>query len=252
MRNKLLLPILLSLPVIGFAQKGLSNEFNVENARNVTDVFNSGYDVVPYDLHDSAIQGSAMLRPTWMSGEILLVGNTKPVPASIKYDVYHQQLRVRRAQGDSVIVPVTKIKEFTLNGLNNKGEQQARRFVRYESSTLPAELNGVCAEVLNNGENLQLLKFWRKGVVRVAENSTNMAVSHTVRSFKDLDKYYLRWAADGRMVAVRPKRGSIKDALAEQTVALTAFEARKGNLNSEAELIAALDAINPLLATPAR
>lgn len=249
---KFFIPVLLGMPVLAVAQKAVAPEFYTENARGITDVFNSGFDIVSYDLRDTGIQGNPMLAPTWMMGDVLLIGNQKPVAVVVKYDIYRQQLRVRRPQGDSIIVPVTRIKEFTLTGLTSKGMVQKRQFVHYENAALATELNGTCAEILSSSKQLQLLKFWRKTIVKVAENSTNMALPSTSRNFHEVNKYYLRWVADGRMVAVRLKRGSLKEALADQPEALKELDVRKSNLNSEEELIAALNAIDPLLIPPSR
>ena len=122
-----------------------------------------------------------------------------------------------------------------------------RRFIRYQSPSLPAELNGTCAELLGGGEHLQLVKFWRKNVVKETENSTNIALTNTSYSFNETAKYYLRWASDGHMVAIKPKRGSLKDALAGQPEALKALDAQKNNMSTDEALGAVVTSIDPLL-----
>jgi virulence-associated protein VagC len=245
MHKKFLLPILLGFSFCSFAQKGVAPEFNTEIARGMTDVFNNGYDVVSYNLRSNAIQGSPMLMPYWTQGEILLVGNSKAVQVPVKYDLYRQQLRVKRSQGDSIVVPAARVQQFSLHTLDNSGSKQEQRFIRYESPSLPADMNGTFAEVISNGKHLQLLKFWRKTVVKVSQNSTNMALQNTVRSFNDNAKYYLRWVDDGRVAEVRPKRASLKAALAGQPAALIALAEYKNKLSSESDLSTAVTAIDP-------
>ena len=60
-------------------------------------------------------------------------------------------------------------------------------------------------------------------------------------------RLYLRWPADGRLVAVKPKRGSLQQALAGQPAALAALKARKGSLLTEADLVAAVQEIAPTI-----
>jgi hypothetical protein len=252
MYTKMLLATLLALPTLGFAQRVTSSEFVTETARGMTDVFNSGFDIVPYSLRDASIKGNAMLLPYWVPGTILLAGNKKSAQVPIKYDLYRQQLRVRREKGDSIVVPINGIQEFTLFMLSRDGVQQVRRFVHYENPSMPAELKGACAEVLGGDDHLQLLKLWRKNIVKVAESSTNMALQNTAQSFNDNAKYYLRWGHDGHMEPLRLKKSSLKEALAAQPGALKVLDARKGNLSSEADMVAAVAAIGPSLTIPSR
>ncbi|RZK23957.1 MAG: hypothetical protein EOO63_17400 [Hymenobacter sp.] len=252
MHTKLLLATLLALPTLGFAQRATSSEFVTETARGITDVFDSGFDIVPYSLRDASIKGHAMLLPYWTPGTILLAGNKKSAQVPIKYDLYRQQLRVRREKGDSIVVPVRGIQEFTLSLLSKDGTQQVRRFVHYESPSLPEELKETCVEVLGGDDHLQFLKLWRKNIVKVAESSTNMALQTTAQAFNDNARYYLRWGHDGHTEPLRLKKSSLKEALAAQPSALTALAARKGNLSSEAEMAAAITAIGPTLITPNR
>ena len=74
-----------------------------------------------------------------------------------------------------------------------------------------------------------------------------MAVSNTVQEFSDNIKYCLRWGYDGHLIILRLKKSSIKEALVTQPEALKVLEARKGGLSSEAEVAAAVTAIDPVL-----
>ena len=49
---------------------------------------------------------------------------------------------------------------------------------------------------------------------------------------------YLRWPADGRLLAVKPKRGSFRQTLAGWPAALAALKAREGSLLTGADLMA--------------
>ncbi|MGI4761281.1 MAG: hypothetical protein ACRYF0_11275 [Janthinobacterium lividum] len=214
---------MLQLPLLGAAQ---INERN----RDGVSVFNNGYVLVPPEA--SLVHGNPFLQPGWQATSVQLVGSANPLPTTLRYDVYRQEVRVRRPQGDSVVVPLTRIKEFTLTPAD-------RRFVCYPAATLPTEVQGACAEVLANGPHLQLLKFWNKKLVKQPADNTSYGSNSTMTVLEESVRYYLRWPADGHWTAVRPKQ-----ALAGQP---TALKAQKATLNSEAELTAAVPALDPTI-----
>ena len=91
----------------------------------------------------------------------------------------------------------------------------------------------------------------RKTVVKQAAQGSGYASNSSVDALEAQTTYYLRWA-DGRFVPMRLKRSSLEQALAGQPAALAALKARKGNLGSEADMAAAVVAIDPLLTAPTR
>jgi hypothetical protein len=218
MLTRFFFPALLALPLLSAAQ-------NTELSRAANGVFNNGYTLVP------------SLMAGWVPASLQLIGSAAPASVPLRYDVYRQELRVRRPQGDSVVVPLNRVKEFSLIGLS-------RRFVCYPAATLPADVAGACAEVLADGAHLQLLKFSRKKLVKQpAEGS--YASNTTVEVLEEKTDYYLRWPTDGHLSVVRLKRGSLEQALSSQPAALAALKTRKGGLNSEAEMAAAVLALDP-------
>jgi len=229
MTTRFFLPALLALPLLGKAQMS-------ELSRGSNGVFNNGYSLVTANA--GQVKGNPFLVVGWLPASLQLVGNTTPTPAKLRYDVYRQELRVQRPQGDSVVVPLNRVKEFSLVGLN-------RRFVCYPAATLPAEVAGACAEVLADGANLQLLKFWRKKLVKQPSEQGSYASNTMIDALEEATSYYLRWPADGHLTAVRLKRSSLEQALSGQPAALAALKARKGGLSSEAEMAAAVTAFDP-------
>ncbi len=230
MRSRFFLPVLLALPLLGAAQhSGVS--------RKVNDLYGNE-SLLPVD--DERLYGSPFLERSWQTASVQLVGNATPTPAILRYDIYRQELRVRRPQGDSVVVPLTRVTEFTLVG-------PMRRFVCYPAATLPSEVAGSCAEMLVDNPQLQLLKFWRKAVVKQSLGNGSYSMSSTRDALEETTRYYLRWPTDGHLVAVRPKRSSLEQALAGQPAALAAFKARKGGFSTEAELVAAVQALAPTI-----
>lgn len=229
MTSRFLLPALLALPLLSAAQ-------NTELSRAPNGVFNNGYGLVAPDA--GQVRGTPFLLAGWLPASVQLIGNSTPTVVPLRYDIYRQELRVRRPQGDSVVVPLSRVKEFSLTGLN-------RRFVCYPAATLPADVAGSCAEVLADGAHLQLLKFARKKLVKQPSEQGSYASNTMVDALEETTYYYLRWPADGHLTAVRLKRSSLEQALSGQPGALAALKARKGGLGSEAEVAAAVLAIDP-------
>jgi hypothetical protein len=232
---------LLALPLACAAQSS-----NVLLTRDVNGNFAIGYSLVP--PNDRAVQGNINLLAGWVPASLLLTGNKLPTVEPTKYDLLRQELRVRRPKGDSIIVPLSRLQEFTFQTSGGAG----RRFVCYPAATLPADAGGGCGEVLANGANLQLLKFWRKVVVQRPSSDNSYASNTNVSQLEQQTRYYLLWPADNHWAIVRLKRASLEQALAGQPAALAALKARKGGLGSETDLAAAVLALDPLLTTPAR
>lgn len=225
------------LPLLGHAQSS-------ELARDKGGNFNNGYSLPPAEAN--ALQGSPFLLTSWSPATILLSASTQPIATPLKYDVYRQELRVRRAKGDSVVVPLAQVREFSLTA-----GSPARRFLCYSSAALPAE-GGSCGEVLFDGAHAQLLKFVRKEITKRSVDNGSYASNNTTNVFAEQTHYYLRWPADGHFTPLKLKRASLEQVLAGQPAALAALKARKGGLSSEAELAAAVAAVDPLFTTPAK
>lgn len=239
-----MLLVLVTMPIVGFAQSKNTEAQASDNSRARTQIGDDGFDAYAFNLRDKSVRGTPMLSSQWQPAEILLVGNTKPMAAPVKYDIHQHELRVRRPQGDSIIVPSARVQEFSFIQLSAQGSMQPRRFMRYQSPSLPAELNGTCAEILAGGKTLQLLKFWNKTLVKEPENNANIASTSTIQRYDESNKYYVRWVSDGQLMAVRLKRGSLKEALAGHPKALSELDAQKGPLNTEVDAKAAIAAID--------
>lgn len=210
-------------------------------SRDLGGNFNNGYSLPPSD--GGLVKGQFYLLPTWVPAEVLLVGNQKPVAVPLKYDLFRQELRVRRPQGDSVVVPLARVQEFRL--VQPGGG--ARRFECFRAAALPAGVGESCGEVLADGPQLQLLKFRRSEVVTRPVQDGSYASNSSSKQYEEVTTYYLRWPTDGHFTTVKPKRSSLEQALAGQPAALAALKARKGSLSSEADLAAAVQALAPTI-----
>jgi hypothetical protein len=230
--------VLLALPLVGAAQAT-----NTDLGRDLNGNFNNGYSLIAPD--SGMPPESTSLLPSWVPASVLLVGNKTPTVVPLKYDLYRQELRVRRPKGDSVIVPLSQVQEFTLNAASS------RRFVCYPAAAVPVEAGSSCAEMLASGTQVQLLKFWKKALVKRPGENNSYASNTSVSHLEEQNTYYLRWT-NGRLIPLRLKRASLEQALAGQPAALAALKAQKGGLSSEADMTATVLALDPLLTTPAR
>lgn len=236
------LTVSLGLPLLSAAQTTQSSELGRDRSNN----FNNGYTMAPANANE--VQGNPFLLPRWETATLQLTAASQPLVAvPLKYDLYRQELRVRRPKGDSVIVPLAQVREFSLSNA-----LPARRFVCYPAATLPAEVGGACAEVLAEGTHVQLLKFWHKQIVRQAGEGGGYASATSINALEEQTRYYVRWVADGRFTVMRLKRAALEQALAGQPAALAALKNRKGSLSSEADMAAAVVAIDPLLAASSK
>jgi hypothetical protein len=225
---------LLGLPLLGAAQ-------STELARDKSSNFNNGYAMPAADA--GLVKGNPFLLPDWVPASLQMAGGGAPRTIPLKYDLYRQELRVKRPQGDSVVVPLLQVKEFSLTSTT-----PVRRFLCFPPASLPTDVAGGCGEALFDGPHAQVLKFQRKEIVKQAGESGTYASQSTSSALETQTHYYLRWSASGRLVPLKLKRASLEQALAGQPAALAALKARKGSLGTETELAAAVAAIDPLLA----
>jgi hypothetical protein len=241
MRNSFLI-ILLAVPVAAAAQQLTEAERVAQASQNLSSAAGRRPEMIAFSTRDDALLGSPMLYAGWRPGELLLVGNQRATAAVLKYDLYRQELRVRRPQGDSVLLPMSQVREFRLL-------EPARHFVNYPFS--PPDVASTCAEVLVDGKNVQLVKYLHKMMTKPSAGNDSYT-AHTPGALVEEAQYFLRWPSDGRFSPLRLKRASLEHALAAYGPALAALKARKGSLSSEAEMGRAVADLEPLLAAPGR
>jgi hypothetical protein len=240
MRIKSLLPLVLPL---GVQAQGVVEQ-TMQTTQNLTSLLGGNINVA-FSGHEDASLGSPMLLTGWRPGKVLLAGNKEFIGVPLRYDIYRQELRVRRPQGDSVLLDLTRVREFQL------GEGSiTRRFINYPLA--PPETTTTCAEVLVEALQVQLLKYWRKVVVKQAAVNESYGAYTMVSVLQPQVRYYLHWSSANQFVPLKLKRASLEQALVSYGPALTALKARKGSLSTEADSVSALTELEPLLAASAR
>ena len=237
MPKKLLLPLAL-LPLLAQAQ-GVVKE-TMQATQNIGTLLNNRADVA-FSNRDDTPTGTPMLYAGWRPAELLLVGNQRATAVQLNYDLLQQELRVRRPAGDSVLLPMSQVREFRLLA-------PARHFVNYPLS--PPGVLSTCAEVLVEGHNVQLVKYLRK--ILKKESGGGTYSTYAPGSFAEQAQYFLRWPGDGRFSPLRLKQASLAHALAAYGPALAALQNRQGSISTEAEMAQAVADLEPLLAEPTR
>ena len=240
MNNFLLPVVLVLLPGLVAAQQLTEAERVAQSIQNLSTVSGRRPEMATYTTNGVGLAGSPMLFPNWRTGELLLIGNQRATPVPLKYDLYRQELRVRRPQGDSVLLPMSQVREFRLL-------EPMRYFVNYSPS--PPDVAGPCAEVLVNGKNVQLVKYMRKKIIKPSAAGDSYT-AYTAGAWLEEVQYFLRWPSDGRFSPLHLKRASLEYALAAYAPALATLKSRKGSLNSEADFVHAVADLEPLLAAP--
>ena len=237
--------ILLGAAAVLLAGPGqcLAQGWSSDLSRDASGTFNNGYTRPPAET--GVVKGRFYLLPSWAPAEVLLTGNQKLIAVPLKYDLFRQELRVRRPQGDSVVVPLARVQEFRLP----QPAGSARRFLCFPAAALPTGVGESCGEVLADGPQVQLLKLRHSEVVTRADQGGSYASNTMSKQYEEKAAYYLRWPADGHFTAVKPKRSSLEQALAGQPAALAALKGSIGSIGSEEELAAAVLALAPAITT---
>ncbi|RZL11726.1 MAG: hypothetical protein EOO62_12115 [Hymenobacter sp.] len=115
----------LSLLSLTASAQGVVKE-TMQTTQNMANVLGNRTDIA-FSNRDETLLGSPMLYAGWQPGELLLAGNQHATAVPLKYDLYRQELRVRRPQGDSVLLPMRQVREFRLL-------EPARHFVNFPIS----------------------------------------------------------------------------------------------------------------------
>ncbi|MCI1187276.1 hypothetical protein MON38_07575 [Hymenobacter sp. DH14] len=195
---------------------------------------NNSLDILAFDTREHDLRGTPFLVPAWLRGTVSSAGGTKPAAGWLKFDAAAQELWVRRPQGDSIILSSESVKGFALqlNSANNKLLE--RRFERLPDGLVTGTAVAY-AEVLAAGNQLSLLRFQRKTLVK-EQGMPGYNAGKTTDVFRSNIRYYLQWA-DGVCVPVKPTKASVLNAVATRQPAVAAVVAKdKSTPRTDAEL----------------
>jgi len=215
-------------------KSGINENAIVDKLRNVNDFGNNGYDVVAFSTRPRTVRGTPFIVPVWSQGEVVFGTNAKATTGVLKFDIFNQEVRVLRPQGDSIILAPDKIQAFTLRPAGADGQPEERRFERLPSGAV-AEAPVSFAEVLSAGSELRLLKSQRK-TIRKGQYDPAYNSKSPEDFYQPVTQYFLRWA-DGTVAPVKPSVGGIIGVVASRQPAVVAAEMqKKPKAKSDAEL----------------
>ncbi|HEX8330035.1 MAG TPA: hypothetical protein VF629_21040 [Hymenobacter sp.] len=219
------------------AEAALANKL-----QTVNEFGDNGFDLIAFDTRPRTVRGTPFVVPGWAMGEVRLGAKAKPMSGVLKFDVFNQQVRALRPQGDSIILAPGSILSFSLRPTGINGQPEERRFELLP----PGAVTGVpvaFAEALSSGEELRLLKLPRKTIIK-GNSDPSYSSSNPVDSYQNSAQYFLRWA-DGTVVSVKPTQASIVAAVALRQSAVAAAETKnKTKARSDAELAAVVQRMN--------
>ena len=242
--------IIVPAPVPATAGKKPDLELSKEAAlavkmRDINQVSSNNTDVIAFDSRARALRGTPYLILAWTVGDVQLITAANVVPGRLKFDLYNQEVRALRPQGDSIVLTSAQVTAFTLRPPGPTGSPLERHFERLPTGAVPV-LAVAYAECLSLGNEVRLLKFQQKIIAKGGTQSSYNS-NGPVDFFQTREQYFLRWA-DGSCVAVKPNRTSILAAVAlRQPTAVAAEAQTKPKPQTDEELAAMVQHINSTL-----
>ncbi len=147
--------------------------------------------------------GTPFLKSEWSRGTLLLASGNE-MEVDLKYDIYRDQVRVRRVTGDSLIVQPGLIREFAFE---NMLVDQLRFIYLLNVKQVDRNSDIGYFQQVWKGENYSLLAKWVKEM-RMAERPSAYSSGRNYNELVNKPKryYVLR---DNVLMKVKPKKSDI-------------------------------------------
>ena len=154
---------LLFLLLVLLSEVGSAQSKNLAEKQQIVDAIGKNYNsgsVQTFNERYEGVKGSPFLSDEWMDGEVRLTNGQKFDDLQLKYDVYRDEIIVRRRDGAEVIPDKHTIVSFLLTTTE---EASVRRFLRVDylanSHKYP---NNHFSEVLHEGTSTLLATRHKK------------------------------------------------------------------------------------------
>jgi hypothetical protein len=194
-----------------------------------------------FDNRYEGVHGSPYLFPYWCNADIELAGNQVHADVPVKYDVYLNQLVMRRPQGDSVVILPGLVAGFVMKDVISGKNHVFRCFTN--AKTDDATLKYEYFEVLHNGAVVLLTRYDRKLVKASYQGAYNAG-----RPFDELmpeKSHYLK-KADGTFVKLKLGKKALLEHLEKPDEAEKIIKSQKLDLKKEADAVKLLEACEKL------
>ncbi len=182
-----------------------------------------------FDTRYNGIRGNPFVLPYWCNTEVVFKDGRRFTGVPLKYDVYQNQIVIKRPQGDSVILNPVPISHFTLQ------DAVSGKAYLFKKFPLPpgdqARLNGRFLQVIHEG-NTSLVVSRGKAIVK-ADYKGAYNAGRTYDELIDNTQYYLL-RPDGSLAGIRLNRKSVLEGLARHQAEIKAY-AQQENIDFKDE-----------------
>ncbi len=183
--------------------------------------------VTTFDNRYEGIRGTPFLYDVWQPTNVWIEGNNGPIATESKFMVYEkQELRVKRPEGDSIILNNPQVIQFQFINQNRTFKR-----ISHEQNAL-----GEFMEVIYEGEKYSV---FAKRYCKLIKAKAGGAYSEGV-PFDQLiieDEYYLRTDSHKKLTLFKTNRGSLLKVLPGQDDAMIKFQKdNKLKLDKEPDL----------------
>ena len=164
----------------------------------VGDEYNQGV-VQTFNERYEGVKGSPFLYDQWIRGRITVRNGHTFENLKVKYDLYHDEIRVKRQDGAIVIPEKSSVQWFTLDSTTTR----VRRFVRvdYLENYRKFPYNHF-AEVLYEGKST-LLALYNKSLIRADYRGAYNA-NRPYDKFSEVAISYYLIAPNGKVSLLKP------------------------------------------------
>jgi hypothetical protein len=193
---------------------------------------NSSPVVRSFDTRYQGMRGSPYLLSQWIQADITYANNKTQTDVPVKYDVYANQLMMRRPQGDSVVIIAPKVNGFLLKDVNS-GKNRVFSLFK-DAKTDDPSLKEELLEVLYEGKTALLIRY-DKMLIKASYQGAYSA-NRPYDELQDEKSYYLR-KPDQTLVKTKLNKKQLLEHLSAGAELKKWVDTEKLDLKKEADVI---------------
>jgi hypothetical protein len=205
--------------------------YEAEQNLNTVGAENSSTVVRSFDNRYQGMRGSPYLLNHWVQADISYANNKTQTDVPVKYDVYANQLVMRRPQGDSVVI-VSPVSGFLLKDVTSGKNWIFSRFkdAKTDDTALKEEL----LEVLYDGKTALLARY-DKMLIKASYQGAYSA-NRPYDELEDEKNYYLR-KPDQTLVKTKLNKKQLLEHLSASAELKKWVDTEKLDLKKEGDVV---------------
>jgi hypothetical protein len=192
---------------------------------------NSSTVVRSFDNRYQGMRGSPYLLSNWTPADITYANNKTATDVLVKYDVYSNQLVMRRPQGDSVVI-ISPVSGFLLKDVSSGKNRVFSRF--NDAKTDDPSLKEELLEVLYEGKTALLIRYDK--TIQKASYQGAYSANRPYDELQDEKNYYLR-KPDQTFVKTKLNKKQLLDHLTATAALKKWVDTEKLDLKKEADVV---------------